>query len=300
MMIRVRFHGRGGQGAKTASRILGTAAFNEGLNVQDSPVYGAERRGAPVAAFTRISDGEVLERGYVFDPDVVMVMDSTLLDNPTARPLDGIRRRGVLFVNSQTGSSFHGIQTARPDIRVATFDLTGEALSLVGKAVISSATAAAAARIIGLVTDGSLEKAIRSELEELGLNDELIEKNVTLGRKVFASLEPVELSTDEYFVRSGLVPFELIMGERTGTEEITSAGNSNAVKTGSWRIFKPIIDYNKCTACMVCFAYCPESALTLRGDYKPVIDEDNCKGCLICYRECPPKAITLEKEVREF
>jgi Pyruvate:ferredoxin oxidoreductase and related 2-oxoacid:ferredoxin oxidoreductases, gamma subunit len=92
MIIRVRFHGRGGQGAKTASRILGTAAFNEGMNVQDSPVYGAERRGAPVTAFTRIADTDILERGYVFDPDLVMVMDRTLIDSPIARVTDGIRK----------------------------------------------------------------------------------------------------------------------------------------------------------------------------------------------------------------
>jgi len=55
-MLRIRFHGRGGQGMKTASRIVSTAAFREGLSAQDSPIYGAERRGAPVAAFTRITN----------------------------------------------------------------------------------------------------------------------------------------------------------------------------------------------------------------------------------------------------
>ena len=62
-MIRVRFHGRGGHGVKMASRILGTAAFLAGRHVQDSPVYGAERRGAAVTAFTRIDDEPILERG---------------------------------------------------------------------------------------------------------------------------------------------------------------------------------------------------------------------------------------------
>jgi len=64
----VRFHGRGGHGTKTASRILGTAAFLSGLQAQDSPVYGAERRGAPLTAFTRIDTQPIRERGAVVDP----------------------------------------------------------------------------------------------------------------------------------------------------------------------------------------------------------------------------------------
>ncbi|ODS30552.1 MAG: 2-ketoisovalerate ferredoxin reductase subunit gamma/delta [Candidatus Scalindua rubra] len=62
---RIRFHGRGGQGMKTASRIVSTASFLEGFFVQDCPVYGAERRGAPIMAFTRLSKEPILERGII-------------------------------------------------------------------------------------------------------------------------------------------------------------------------------------------------------------------------------------------
>jgi uncharacterized protein (DUF2267 family) len=81
-MIRVRFHGRGGQGMKTASRIVGTAAFLDGWLSQDSPVYGAERRGAPTAAFVRIAHAPIRERGVIATPDLVVVADDTLLDDP--------------------------------------------------------------------------------------------------------------------------------------------------------------------------------------------------------------------------
>src|SRR5579884_514657 len=285
MIIRVRFHGRGGQGAKTASRILGTASFNEGMNVQDSPV----------TAFTRIADTDILERGYVFDPDLVMVMDRTLLDSPVARVTDGIRRNGLLFVNSASAIHLHD----SPDIRKVNYDLTTTALDILGKPVISAATAAAAARILGLISEKSLEQAIETELEELGLDEQMIEKNVMLGRKVFSSLEPYELVTEEHKESHRIVPLEVVLSY-DGLEDITAVGNSRIAKTGSWRIFKPVVNYDKCTACTVCYAYCPESALKLREDGKPVIDYDNCKGCLICYRECPPKAISLEREVASF
>jgi len=85
----VRFHGRCGQGAKTASRILGTAAFLDGFIAQDSPLHGAERRGAPVVAFTRIARAPILERGVIAQPDLVVVADETLLRDPAARVLEG-------------------------------------------------------------------------------------------------------------------------------------------------------------------------------------------------------------------
>ena len=73
-MLRIRFHGRGGQGMKTASRILGAAAFHAGYVVQDAPVYGAERRGAPMAACTRIARTSILERGVIVQADLVVVL----------------------------------------------------------------------------------------------------------------------------------------------------------------------------------------------------------------------------------
>ena len=75
-MFRIRFHGRGGQGMKTASRIVGTAAFRQGYFAQDSPVYGAERRGAPMIAFTRFDSQSILERGAVTAPDLIVIADA--------------------------------------------------------------------------------------------------------------------------------------------------------------------------------------------------------------------------------
>src|SRR5574337_1184113 len=99
-MLRLRFHGRGGQGAKVASRVLGTAAFLEGYYAQDFPLYGAERRGAPISAFTRISKEPILERGVITEPDIIMIMDETLLDDMQAHPLSGLPDGGIVFVNT--------------------------------------------------------------------------------------------------------------------------------------------------------------------------------------------------------
>src|SRR5215471_19947203 len=99
-MLRIRFHGRGGQGMKTANRILGAAALHAGLVVQDAPVYGAERRGAPMTAFTRIAHTPILERGAIVQADLVVVADDTLLTDPAAQPLVGCAAPCTLLVNS--------------------------------------------------------------------------------------------------------------------------------------------------------------------------------------------------------
>jgi pyruvate ferredoxin oxidoreductase gamma subunit len=126
-MRAVRFHGRGGQGAKTASRIVGTAAFIEGFVAQDSPIYGAERRGAPVAAFTRIDTGPIKQRGVIVDPDLLVIADASLLEDPAASVLDGIDERTAVFVNSPLTAEQFQAQTSLPG-RLTTLDLTDIAL----------------------------------------------------------------------------------------------------------------------------------------------------------------------------
>jgi len=103
-MLRVRFHGRGGQGIKTASQILGTAAFLSGFQSQDFPLYGAERRGAPIVAFTRINKTPILERGPISIPDLLLIGDETLLEDSQAAPLCGSDEQTVVFVNSEKDS----------------------------------------------------------------------------------------------------------------------------------------------------------------------------------------------------
>ena len=100
-MFRIRLHGRGGQGIKTASQILGSAAFYSGFQAQDFPLYGAERRGAPIVAFTRISKNVILERGPIVVPDILLIGDETLLEGSQSAPLCGADDDTVIFVNSE-------------------------------------------------------------------------------------------------------------------------------------------------------------------------------------------------------
>ncbi|HYA56052.1 MAG TPA: 2-oxoacid:acceptor oxidoreductase family protein [Nitrososphaerales archaeon] len=294
MIIRVRFHGRGGQGAKTASRILGDAGFNDGYFAQDFPIYGAERRGAPVTAFTRFSDEKITEKGFVFSPDITAVMDDSLISDPMANPFAGLRKGGVAVVNTtkQSGEVLQG----RGDVTVATVDLTGQALKILGKPVLSAGIAAAVARIAGINREALL-KAVTEELGDIGLSGEMVAKNVEFATTIYHQLTPLKLRTEELPTTENLVPLAVVVSEN-GIEKILNTGNSYLRHTGNWRTFRPTIDYSKCTNCMICYAYCPESAMSVAQDGRVTIDYDNCKGCMICMTECPLRAVSQSREGR--
>ena len=97
-LIEIRWHGRGGQGAKTASLLLADAAFNTGKYIQGFPEYGPERMGAPITAYNRISNNPITIHSNIYEPDYVVVVDDTLLEavNVTA----GLKETGAIVINT--------------------------------------------------------------------------------------------------------------------------------------------------------------------------------------------------------
>ncbi|MDR2487776.1 MAG: 2-oxoacid:acceptor oxidoreductase family protein, partial [Clostridiales Family XIII bacterium] len=98
-MIEIRWHGRGGQGAKTAALLLADVAFSAGLNVQGFPEYGPERMGAPITAYSRLSEETIRSHSNIYEPDMVVVVDETLLK--TVDVASGLKKGGKLLVNSK-------------------------------------------------------------------------------------------------------------------------------------------------------------------------------------------------------
>jgi pyruvate ferredoxin oxidoreductase gamma subunit len=300
-VIRIRFHGRGGHGIKTASRILGTAAFLSGYQVQDSPVYGAERRGAAIAAYTRLDHEPILERGVIEEPDLIVIGDETLFDDSGAGVLLGQKHASALFVNaesdeeSQRIARTHGVQS-----RVIGWDVSGRTRAVIGHAAaLSAGLGAAAARLIGLIRAAHLRQAVQEELEALGLVREIVERNMQLAAEVFAALPAVEIAAREPQGAEPLHPVTLD-DVIVGTPSIVRTANSDQRMTGSWRVERPEIDRAHCTRCGLCFVRCPDGTIALDAEGYPVIDYDHCKGCMICWQQCPVGAIERQREVRAW
>ncbi len=128
-IIEVRWHGRGGQGAVTAAELLAKAAYIDGYkDVQAFPFFGAERRGAPVTAFTRISSKKIHLRSQIYNPDVVVVLDPSLLG--MVNVLEGLRNGGMLVVNISKQPEELLEMGIPPKYKIATVDATKIALDL--------------------------------------------------------------------------------------------------------------------------------------------------------------------------
>ncbi|RCV64481.1 pyruvate ferredoxin oxidoreductase gamma subunit [Methanophagales archaeon] len=305
-MYRLRFHGRGGQGARVASKVLGTAAFLDGYYAQDFPLYGAERRGAPVAASTRIAEEPIMERGVIPEPDIEIVMDETLLQDPLTMPLSGLKPGGIAIINT-THSPAEAKAEYKINANVLTLDITKIGLDMLGMPILSTLAGGVAARIVGLSED-SLTEAVEKVLSEIITDRNLLDKNVAAALYCFNAITPAETETetkieielktsDTSKKKSSKVislPFE---PAEVSSPAINATGNTPLRMTGNWRVFRPVWNYEACTRCMICVARCPDGCILVNEDGYPYPNYDNCKGCLICVEECPTSTLGKVMEV---
>jgi pyruvate ferredoxin oxidoreductase gamma subunit len=278
---------------KTASRIVGTAAFRQGYVAQDSPLYGAERRGAPMVAFTRFDSQSILERGVVTAPELIVIADASLLDDPLVRPLQGLSPNGIVLLNVAR------LSQSMAAVEWQAHDFTGLALRHTGSAsALSVALGAAAGTLAGLEAQ-YVEEAVRHELQQLKLDAPRIERNLELARACFAKMRiqagPTRSLQMEVSQATCVIP-PTYEGPWAGTASVSSRPNTGQRKTGDWRIMRPLIDPERCTHCWICFVNCPDGAIALSASEVPQIDYGVCKGCLICAEECPVDAITTARE----
>ena len=299
-MYRLRFHGRGGQGMKTASRILGTAFFLAGFEVQDAPRYGAERRGAPIFAYVRAGPNPINERGIIRRPDLVIVADETLMSIPGAGVLQGITAHTVLLLSSME----------KPEVWLERLQLPGPVLTLPRTAAltdphelrfIGAACAGAAARLVGVIPRDSLARAIREELAHLGEAVVAKDQEVALGsydlmvEHAGCVTQAPEPAADTYDKPRWIdLPFD---DASIAAPDIFAPASSAQVPTGLWRTVRPVIDYEHCHRCTwICSTLCPDSTISVNAEGYPQIDYDHCKGCLICMTSCPHHAIRAVPE----
>ena len=158
-MLEFRWHGRGGQGAWTASELLARTAVYEGKYIQSFPEFGPERMGAPVTAFTRISTEPIRIHCAVYEPDVVAVLDSTLLKTVTAAA--GLNENGIIIVNSADEPAKVKEVLELEKGKVWSVPATEIALRILGMPIMNTAVLGAVARATSIVTLESMEKIVK-------------------------------------------------------------------------------------------------------------------------------------------
>jgi len=185
-MFEVRWHGRGGQGAWTAANLLATAAMLDGKHVQSFPAFGPERAGAPVLAFTRISDEPIEIHCMVYEPDAVVVLDPTLL--ATVNVVEGLKKGGSIIVNfdGEAEELYKALGVSKGDYKVFAVPATKLALEVLKRPITNTAMIGALLKAHPLASMENLEKAVKARFP-----GKVGEANMELIRKAYESTKEV-------------------------------------------------------------------------------------------------------------
>ena len=176
-LIEIRWHGRGGQGAKTASLLLADAAFNTGKYIQGFPEYGPERMGAPITAYNRISNKPITIHSNIYEPDYVVVVDDTLLDAVDVTA--GLKESGAIVINTTKDAD-----TIRNHLKhyagdIYTIDARKISLETLGKYFPNTPMLAAIVKVSGIMTEEEfLKDMVGSFKHKFAKKPEVIEGNM--------------------------------------------------------------------------------------------------------------------------
>lgn len=181
-ILEVRWHGRGGQGAWTASELLARAAIYEGKYIQSFPEFGPERMGAPVAAFTRISDEPIQIHCAVYNPDVVAVLDPTLLK--TVPVTKGLSEEGTIIINSKEDPADMRKTLKTDKGKILTVPATEIAMKLLGRPITNTAMLSGVARVTEIVKLESIEKVVKERFRQA-----IAEKNVAVIKEAYEEVK---------------------------------------------------------------------------------------------------------------
>ena len=176
-LIEIRWHGRGGQGAKTASLLLADAAFNTGKYIQGFPEYGPERMGAPITAYNRISDKPITIHSNIYEPDYVVVVDDTLLSSVPVT--SGLKKEGAIVINTTKGrEELNGLLQGYEG-NVYTIDARKVSEETLGRYFPNTPMLAAIVKVTGIMSDEELLNDMQKSFQhKFAKKPEVIEGNM--------------------------------------------------------------------------------------------------------------------------
>ena len=176
-LIEIRWHGRGGQGAKTASLLLADAAFNTGKYIQGFPEYGPERMGAPITAYNRISDTPITIHSNIYEPDFVVVVDDTLLSSVPVTA--GLKESGAIVINTtKTAEELRELLKGYEGA-IYTIDARKVSQEALGKYFPNTPMLAAIVKVTGIMSDDELLADMQKSFQhKFAKKPEVIEGNM--------------------------------------------------------------------------------------------------------------------------
>ena len=190
-LIEIRWHGRGGQGAKTASLLLADAAFNTGKYIQGFPEYGPERMGAPITAYNRISNDPITIHSNIYEPDYVVVVDDTLLE--TVDVAAGLKETGAIIINTTKDNDY--LIKALNGYKGEIYKIDAKKISIeaLGKYIPNTPMLAAIVKVSKIMTDEDfLADMVGSFKHKFAKKPEVIEGNMKALEMALKEIEKVQ------------------------------------------------------------------------------------------------------------
>ena len=176
-LIEIRWHGRGGQGAKTASLLLADAAFNTGKYIQGFPEYGPERMGAPITAYNRISNSPITIHSNIYEPDYVVVVDDTLLESVEVTA--GLKEDGAIIINTTKNYDYLKNVLNGYNGSIYTIDARKISEETLGRYFPNTPMLAAIVKVSGIMSDEELLEDMKSSFKhKFAKKPEVIDGNM--------------------------------------------------------------------------------------------------------------------------
>ena len=189
-LIEIRWHGRGGQGAKTASLLLADAAFNTGKYIQGFPEYGPERMGAPITAYNRISDKPITIHSNIYEPDYVVVVDDTLLEAVDVTA--GLKKTGGIVINSTRDNEYIKNALKGYEGKIYKIDARKISMEALGRYFPNTPMLAAIVKISNVMTDEELLNDMKNSFKhKFAKKPEVIEGNMKALEMALKEVEEV-------------------------------------------------------------------------------------------------------------
>lgn len=183
-LVEIRWHGRGGQGAKTAALLLADVAFKTGSFVQGFPEYGPERMGAPITAYNRISKDEIRVHSNIYDPDYVVVVDEGLLD--VVNVTEGIKENGAVVINTSKSPEEIKEKLTDFDGKVYTIDAKKVSVACLGKYFPNTPMLAAIVKVSGVMDKETFLNEMQNSFQhKFSSKPEVIEGNMNALKMAF-------------------------------------------------------------------------------------------------------------------
>lgn len=187
-LLEIRWHARGGQGAKTASTLLAESAMGAGKSVQGFPEYGPERMGAPIRAYNRIGDEPITIHSNVERPDVVMVLDPSLIG--PVNVTEGLGPDGIIIINTKLSPEEAKEKLGANNIKVATIDASGISVECIGRDIPNTPMMGALLKLVNVLPfDYFLERMKEDLSRKFAGREKIVEGNIDAMRRAFEEVK---------------------------------------------------------------------------------------------------------------